>query len=64
MPQKTDWTTFSIGISLGIVIGVGAALIGVAAGVPTAAVAPVTGAVVASLVPLIYRWRSKKREGR
>jgi hypothetical protein len=60
MEQQTDYPTLAIAIAVGIVFGIGSAFIGVAAGLPTVAVASITGAVTAALVPVIYRARSKK----
>jgi uncharacterized membrane protein SpoIIM required for sporulation len=63
MSQRTDWLTLSISIASGIGVGLLVAVGGVAAGIPTVAVALISGVVVAGLVPLIYRWRSKGQEG-
>ena len=62
MTRKTDWGTLWLSIVLGVVLGVAVALIGVAAGLPPVAVAPITGAVVAILVPVVHRRRMKHDE--
>ena len=61
MPQRTDWSTLAIAITVGIVFGIGAAFVGVAAGLPTAVIAGATGAIVAAIVPLIYRARGVRQ---
>jgi hypothetical protein len=55
-----NWKHFADAVLAGVSIGVVAALGGAFAGLSSRLIAPITGALVASMIPLIYRLQSPR----
>lgn len=59
--SKIDWGVLASAVLLGLVIGVALGIGGRMAGLPSTWAAPITGATVGAMVPLIYRLRMSRR---
>jgi hypothetical protein len=62
MAANVQWTSLFVaivaGIGFGAIVGLGVHVLGV----PSGMVGPITGAVVGSLIPLIYQLRTRKAD--
>jgi len=58
--RNLHWKHFAVAVLAAVSIGAVAALVGAFAGLSSKLIAPITGGLVAAMIPLIYRMQSPR----